>query len=145
LIARSPRLAAVIVLSFAAIIALCTGCNVPTGIAQVSGVVLLDGRPLEGAVVTFQPRRASLAAEKYGGSVGHTDEAGRFTLRLIEPDAPGVAIGEHVVTITTARSGPNDAIPPRGERAPFAWRNGSQTFHVPAGGTTSARFDMQSR
>jgi hypothetical protein len=121
------------------------GCSEPTGIAQVSGVVLLDGRPLDGAVVTFQPRRESLAAQKYSGSVGHTDESGRFTLRLIEPDAPGVAIGEHVVTITTARSGPNDAILPRGERVPIDWRNGTQTFEVTAGGTTSARFDIRSK
>jgi hypothetical protein len=131
--------------SLVAALALVAGCSEPTGIAQVSGVVLLDGRPLDGAVVTFQPRRESLAAQKHSGSVGHTDEAGRFSLRLIEPDAPGVAIGQHVVTITTARSGPNDAIPPRGERVPLVWRNGSQTFDVPSGGTTSARLEMRSK
>jgi hypothetical protein len=117
------------------------GCSqAPKGIAPVSGRVRLDGKPLAGAVITFQPVQA--AADSTGGSFGHTDAEGRFTLRLVEPDVPGAAIGRHTITITTAAIGPSDEARPSGERVPVSWRDGSQTFDVPAEGTSAANFDL---
>jgi hypothetical protein len=122
------------------------GCGCRRDIVPVSGLVTLDGRPLAGAVVTLQPlsggnTRPSLAS----GSVGRTDAAGRFTLRLIAPDRPGAAIGEHSVTISTATAAAADASAPQGERVPKAWRDGSQRFQVPTGGTAAANFEIKTQ
>ena len=118
------------------------GCSpAPKGIAPVSGRVRLDGKPLAGAVITFQPVRGSATADS-AGSFGHTDAEGRFTLRLVEPDMAGAAVGRHTVTITTAAIGPTDESRPTGERVPVSWRDGSQTFDVPAEGTSAANFDL---
>jgi hypothetical protein len=120
------------------------GCSrVPAGIAPVSGRVLLKGQPLAGATVTFQPVGSNAdGAVVVGGSVGRTDGEGRFVLHLIDPDVPGAAVGRHVVTITTASLSGDDAARPKGERVPAEWRDGSQTFEVPAGGTAAANFDL---
>jgi hypothetical protein len=116
------------------------GCSrIPADVVPVSGQVTLDGQPLAGATVTFQPIR-SPADEKVvsGGSVGYTDSAGRFELRLIDPDVPGAAIGKHTVTITTATTSSDDAARPQGERVPASWRDASKTFEVPPQGTKAA-------
>jgi hypothetical protein len=120
------------------------GCGTGGPTAPVSGRVTLAGQPLASAVVTFQPVRPQDAeALTVTGSVGKTDADGRFELRLIEPDKPGAAVGQHRVSISTASSDPaNDAQLPTGERVPPAWRDGSQTFDVPAEGTSSANFDI---
>jgi hypothetical protein len=119
------------------------GCaRTPAGVVPVSGRVTLDGEPLAGAVVTFQPIRAD--NPRAGGSSGRTDAQGRYELRLIDPPAAGALVGRHVVTITTATVGEDDAARPTGERVPAAWRDGSQTFEVPPGGTTAAHLQLQS-
>jgi hypothetical protein len=121
-----------------------SGCGGGGRVAPVSGRVTLAGQPLAGAVVTFQPVRAQDAdAPTVTGSVGKTDADGRFELRLIEPDKAGAAVGQHRVSISTASSdAANDAQLPTGERVPPAWRDGSHTFEVPAGGTAAANFDI---
>jgi hypothetical protein len=121
------------------------GCaRTPAGVVPVSGRVTLDGQPLAGAVVTFQPIQASSVPLKAGGSAGRTDGEGRFTLMLIEPPVPGALVGKHVVTIVTATSTGGDEALPFGERVPKAWRNGSRTFDVPVGGTTAVLFELES-
>jgi len=122
------------------------GCSpAPANVAPVSGQVTLGGTPLAGTTVTFQP--VSTGAERtpgVSGSVGKTNAEGRYTLRLIEPDVPGAVLGKHAVTITSATvAGSDDATRPTGERAAARWRDGSQTFEVPAGGTQRADFDVQ--
>lgn len=67
------------------------GCGEsPEGLARVEGVVLLDGKPLAGAGVVFQPNVGPLAT-------GRTDGSGRFTLTTANQE--GAVPGEHVVTI----------------------------------------------
>src|SRR4051812_19172027 len=81
-----------------------TGCE--QSLVPVSGRVTLDDKPLAGAVVTFQPRAGGDAAKSpTSGSVGRTDQDGRYNLRLIAPDQPGAAVGEHTVTISAAKGG----------------------------------------
>jgi hypothetical protein len=122
---------------------LAAGCGrTPAGIVPVSGRVTLDGQPLAGAVVTFQPMQAGDPGA--GGSSGRTDAEGRFVLTLIDPPTPGALAGLHVVTITTATVSNDDAARPTGERVPRAWRDGSQTFEVPPGGTASAELNLES-
>jgi len=93
-----------------------TGCE--TSVVPVSGRVTLNGKPLAGAVITFQPRSGGSAANSpAAGSVGRTDEDGRYSLRLIEPDQPGAAIGEHTITISAATGG-SDKEPAKGQKLP---------------------------
>ena len=125
-------------------LALCVGCG--SDVVPVSGRVTLDGQPLAGAVVTFQPFSGRDPSHAISGSVGRTNEEGRFSLRLVEPDIPGASVGEHTVSITTATIDPEemhtDDLRAGGERVPKAWRDGSQRFTVAPGGTTSANFDL---
>jgi hypothetical protein len=118
------------------------GCySAESDVVAVSGQVTLGGEPLAGAVVTMQPVNASQRG-RATGSVGRTDADGRYSLTLIDPQLPGAVVGEHRVTITTADSSIDDAKLPTGERVPRRWRNGSQTFVVPAGGTSTADFAL---
>lgn len=115
------------------------GCH--SDVVPVSGRVTLNGKPLAGAVVTFQPHSEHGPRPGTTGSVGRTDEEGRFRLRLVEPDAPGAAVGEHSVTISAVKSGSDEAAV-TGIQLPKAWSDGSQRFVVPAGGTTQADFKI---
>jgi hypothetical protein len=63
---------------------------------MVKGRVTLNGEPLEGATVEFQPR-----AEGGSPSSGVTDAHGRYEL-MYTFDTPGAMPGEHVVSIRTA-------------------------------------------
>src|SRR5262245_8916843 len=123
------------------VLAAATGCQ--RNVVPVSGRVTLNGKPLAGAVVTFQPQTGRDSAQPAtSGSAGRTDAQGRFTLRLVAPDRPGAAPGEHTVTISTAAGDPR-ASPAKEEHLPKSWRDGSHRFHVPAGGTTEANFDIK--
>src|SRR5262245_34327405 len=118
-----------------------TGCQ--RTVVPVSGRVAVKGKPLAGAVVTFQPQTGRDSAQPAAsGSVGRTDAQGRFALRLVAPDRPGAAPGEHTVTISTAAGDPR-ASPAKDAHLPKSWRDGSHRFHVPTGGTTEANFDIK--
>lgn len=120
--------------------AIAAGCQ--QDVAPVSGRVTIDGQPLPDAVVTFQPKPDRAAGQPLAtGSVGRTDREGRYSLRLIQPDKPGAAVGQHTVTISTESGGSEEA-PPKGRKLPKAWTDGSQRFHVPKGGTREADFDI---
>jgi hypothetical protein len=71
------------------------GCS--GGLVKVNGVVLLDGQPLEGAVVTFVP----VEADKGRSATGTTDKEGNFQLSTTKPN-DGVAPGEYKVTVVYA-------------------------------------------
>jgi hypothetical protein len=125
------------------VLLLVAGCDSPD-VVPVSGRVTLNGQPLAGACVTLQPTGLGPGERpEAAGSVGWTDDDGRFKLRLIEPERDGALVGVHIVTITTAESEAGDAAATKGERVPKHWRNGSQRFEVPAGGTREANFDLK--
>jgi hypothetical protein len=69
-----------------------TGCNDgrPARV-PVSGEVLIDGKPLPGAFVSFYPLTGR-------PSNGRTDSSGRFVLGCFD-DADGAQLGTHQVTI----------------------------------------------
>jgi len=79
----------------------CGGGKVP-----VTGNVLLDGKPLEGATVTFHP------AEQGKGQMatGTTDKDGVFRLSTTKPD-DGAVPGEYKVTVTAVQG----AVAPQGK------------------------------
>lgn len=108
-----------------------TGCR--QEVVPVSGRVTVNGQPLAGAVVTFQPRKLQQGERPGAGSIGRTDAAGRYVLRQVTPNRPGAVVGEHSVTVT-----PADGTP--GKPLPREWRDGSRRFVVPPGGTDQADF-----
>jgi hypothetical protein len=71
----------------------------------VEGVILLDGKPVESAVVSFSPEgSAGLPA------MGMTDRSGIFRLTTIRGGRPGkgAVMGDYVVTATKAEIHPDD-------------------------------------
>ncbi|HVJ67412.1 MAG TPA: carboxypeptidase-like regulatory domain-containing protein [Caulifigura sp.] len=81
------------------------GCSRPENIGLVSGLVTLDGSPLEGALVQFEP----LAGNSPSGGI--TDASGKYSLTY-NRETKGAEIGEHRVLITTHNGGDPDANPP---------------------------------
>ncbi len=67
------------------------GCGKKENVVSVTGTVFLDGKPLEGATVTFHPLK--------GGAVGSatTDSSGRFT--VMTGTLRGLKPGEYIVTV----------------------------------------------
>ena len=72
------------------------GCGSEDDLARVKGKVTLNGQPLEGAIVEFQPTAADGSL-----SAGQTDANGRYKL-MYTFDTPGAMPGEHTVSIRTA-------------------------------------------
>jgi hypothetical protein len=113
-----------------------SGCG--NDLAQVSGVVTLDGQPLRGgngvrATVFFQPASGSGAA-----AVGVLDENGRF--HLSSGSQQGVAPGDYLVTCTATQIVPSKEPggAPSGRRiTPLKYANASTSgmqFTVEPGG-----------
>ena len=62
-------------------------------LGRVEGTVTLDGEPLEGALVTFKPKRGR-------PSLAETDAQGKYSLNY-RVDELGARLGTHYVTIST--------------------------------------------
>jgi hypothetical protein len=76
-------------------------------LGAVQGTVTLDGRPLAGGIVIFEP--------KAGGHTSRavTDASGRYQLVYLR-DTNGALVGSHIVKIFTASEGnPKERIPAR--------------------------------
>ncbi|MHB1037953.1 MAG: hypothetical protein ACYC35_25165 [Pirellulales bacterium] len=111
----------------------------------VSGRVTLDGQPVSGACVIFQPMgEKGKTANPGPGSVGVTDTDGRFTLSLVSPSKPGAVVGNHRVNIAPDTS--SGKATPSAEKIPAKFRTGSSlVFPVPDGGTDKADFTLTSK
>ena len=72
------------------------GCNRGPQMAPVTGVVLLNGQPVDGAAVLFTPEAGGRPAD------GVTDKEGKFTLQTFEP-GDGAVVGKHKVAIVGMR------------------------------------------
>lgn len=71
----------------------CSGTEAVPGIVRVTGEVTLNGDPVEGATVTFQPEGAARAAS------GRTDAKGAFKLTTLNP-GDGALPGNYKVMIS---------------------------------------------
>lgn len=119
-------------------------------LAPVRGMVTLDGEPVANAVVTFQPRSTGQSVAG-PGSTARSDASGKFELRTIRDD-PGAVVGPHNVTIYPnyakanspggADSGGRAVIGPDIPRK-YNYES-TMTFEVPAEGTDSANFQLNS-
>ena len=82
------------------------GCGEEFEIVPVSGVVTVDGEPVEGVHLSFQPFKEDGSDTAGYGAYGETDAQGRFELTSIGPegrDIPGAVIGKHRIEMTAAR------------------------------------------
>jgi hypothetical protein len=110
----------------------CGGRNDPNRpeLLEVSGTVTWNGKPLEGAVVVFEPQQGAL-------STGGTDAAGRFTLRYSR-NLKGAVVGQHTVRISKfeGEAGP-ETIPGKYNE------NSALTCEVTPVGNNDFTFDLE--
>ena len=137
-------------LAFGLVAVLAIGCG-GKKIVPVSGKVTLNGKPLAGATVSFQPVAEAGTASAGPGSIGKTNENGEFALKA-STGQDGAVTGKHrvIITVVAEEIGDGDARPPRGgwpqkEKLPRRYNEDStETFDVPAGGTAKADFPLTS-
>jgi hypothetical protein len=120
-------------------------------IADVSGVVTLDGEPLSNAMVQFQPQRSGDNLVVGPTSFGTTDSAGNFVLKT-RKHGDGAVVGPHRVSLSTFDQ---RLVDPQNsdrvevvakERVPARYRAPTElVFEVPSRGTSEAKFDLQSK
>jgi hypothetical protein len=127
--------------------------------APVSGIVTLDGKPYDNAVVVFQPIASKGNINPGMGSSAYTDANGRYVLKCMDNRNSGAVVGLHLVQIMTKG---NDVVgqdlgigSPDGEVGaptkkvmnliPPEWNSESKKeFEVTANGTDKANFDIVS-
>jgi hypothetical protein len=131
--------------TLACLILVITGGCGGQGVVPVEGRVTLNGQPLANATVVLSPSRGT----DPGPFTGKTDADGRFALGAADNERGGAAPGEYMLMIATVMTDPNadEMTPPptQKEVVPARWRNGTERYTVPAGGTKEANFEMTSR
>jgi hypothetical protein len=131
--------------------ALC-GCSKPYSVAQVSGRVTLDGKPLPKASITFVPMATKENMAPGPTATAITDADGRYML-TVDKDTPGAVVGRCRIFVTTRFTDPlppdQDGGPPvrlPRDKVPDRYNVRTDlTFDVPPGGTDQADFDLKSR
>jgi hypothetical protein len=116
-----------------------SGMELPD-LGQVSGTVMLDGKPLAGARVTFNPVKREIEVSetreiRVRPSTAITDENGYYELNYTQ-DIPGVAVGDHYVSISK-RDGARELAP--SEYGPY-----SRVKHSVAAGSQQIDIALQS-
>ena len=84
-----------------ATMSLSLGCGSGNDLAQVTGVVTLDGAPVQNLSIEFIPNQGR-------PSLARTDEEGKFTAYYL-PKQPGAAPGKHRLNSEFAQEGPENA------------------------------------
>ncbi len=127
-------------------IALCglVGCSKGAGpdLGYVEGVVTLDGKPLDGAEVSFEPKDGR-------PSIAIADPSGHYVLKFTG-SRNGAAIGAHVVRITSARGssggeGDGPLVKARPELLPAKYHAKSTLTAEVAAGNNEIDFDLTSK
>jgi hypothetical protein len=104
-------------------------------LGEVSGKVTLDGQPLAGALVEFQPAEGR-------GSIGVTDAQGSYRLSHTE-DLQGAVVGTHTVRITMADE--DEDPKPRGGPIPARYNRLSELTAEVQAGSNECNFELQSK
>lgn len=102
-------------------------------LAEVSGVILLDGKPLVGARIIILPKTDDGSVVKASASVGRTDKDGHYRMEYTR-DASGyplygVPLGPCAVQISATDSSGREV-------APIRYRDRSETRVVESGSNT---------
>jgi len=129
-------------LALALALVLALGCG-GKKFVPVSGRVTLNGQPLAGATVAFQPIAAEGTTEAAPGSAGKTDANGEYTLAA-STGANGAWVGKHrvMITLVAPQIGEDDARHAHSRRGPALAdnvparynRNSAEVVEVPPGG-----------
>jgi hypothetical protein len=126
------------------------GCGGDGKIAPVSGVVTLNGQPVADIAVSFQPIAGEGSNSPGPAAFGVTGPDGRYTAKIMGEETRGASVGKnqvrfsaHAVPSDTSDEGLNKMkstvkIPAR------YWSESQLELDVPAGGTTSADFELKS-
>ncbi|HID21363.1 MAG TPA: hypothetical protein EYP14_03065 [Planctomycetaceae bacterium] len=88
------------VLAALVVVSGCGGGSDLPDLGRVSGTVTMDGKPLAGVVVTFEPVDGGRA------SIGKTDDNGQYELGY-DAENKGAVVGKHRVRITTPTEAPD--------------------------------------
>jgi|694.fasta_scaffold118666_4 hypothetical protein len=115
------------------LISLCVGCDSKFG--NVSGKVMLDGKPLNGVAVRFEDEGGS-------ATIARTNESGEYVLRY-SLDEDGAPVGKHKVTIFTPApvvEGTGDQAPP--EIVPERYNTKSTLTREVASGSQVIDFEL---
>ena len=125
-----------------------SGCD-RTGyqVVPVSGKVTLNGKPVGGLIVSFQPIAIGNSIEAGPGSYAWTDQSGNYTLALVSSkNSAGAVVGKHRVRLSSplADQNPNDDRIPRSSKPllPAQHDGALIEFEVPAKGTDKADFAL---
>ncbi|QDT79013.1 carboxypeptidase-like regulatory domain-containing protein [Gimesia maris] len=109
-------------------------------LAQVTGVITMDGAPLEGAKVIFEPQQATDKARRRASSAT-TESDGSYTLQY-NSDASGATPGSHKVLISKMPDDPEQA----GEQLiPAKYNNKTELTAEVKEGDNSFDFDLKSK
>lgn len=76
---------------------LLVGCGADDNMAYVEGTVTVDGEPIEGVEITFEPQEPGGAP-----SLGITDSSGHYEA-MFTADRKGAQIGKHTVRISATQ------------------------------------------
>ena len=124
------------------------GCQAgERSIAPVSGRVTLDGKPLPGAGVIFQPIASAGQTLAGRGSFAYCDSDGHFELETVDGQ-PGAVVSQHQVRIYGPQAKPSSADDggrkPQREIIPERYNYQTElTFTVPPNGTKEAIFELK--
>ena len=115
----------------------------------VSGTVLLDGKPLTGGVINFQPIVTGKGVNGGPGSTARIGAEGRYSLATVRGQ-PGAVVAKHRVKIYSfSPESPrveDGASATKRELVPARYNyNSDVTFDVPAGGTEKADFSIPAK
>ena len=96
----------------ASMLALLSGCGDGLGVSPVTGTISLDGNPIAGATVTFQPLDGGTGMP----AVGRTDDSGKYSVTDMRAEAigSGAAPGEYKVGVMWYEPGSTDTIAAEG-------------------------------
>ena len=114
-------------LALATLLLFITGCSGDGKVGRVTGTVHLDGKPLEGAMVTFYPQNEGGGMSRGSASMGRTDAQGKYEL-VYNRSTTGAEIGEHLVYVETMQEGSGYG-PGRKEEVPKQY-NSESTLRV---------------
>lgn len=121
------------------IMLLLTGCGSRGGptVAEVSGMVTLDGAPLTNAAVVFQPEfgRPAFAT---------TDDQGRYALKYSD-GSHGAATGKNTVAIRTKIDGEQGEPPIQKELVPNRYNDRSTLVMDVVGGKNTCDFALTTK
>lgn len=127
--------------------ALLSGCGHGDS-APVSGLVTLNGKPVAGIAVSFQPVMTEGNSAPGPPAFGITDANGRYTAQLMGETRKGAAIGKNQVRFSAYMPPADPDVPSNAKPAveiPRRYGHDSKLeLDVPAKGTASADFQLTS-